>query len=69
MFYLGQNKDHNLESNISDSSETLLQRDRENVSLYVILVKGRCIQPSKHFAQNAAGVIKVTDRHKEQMSP
>ena len=41
MFNLGQTEDHSLGNSFSDSSEELLQRGGwQEVSVYVILVKG-----------------------------
>ena len=47
-FYLGQNEDYSVGDSLSDSSEKLLQSGgrESNVSIYVILVKGKYMQSS-----------------------
>ena len=59
-FYWGQNEEYSLGDNISDSSEKLLQRGREEVNIFVILVKGEYMWQSTYLLQ------KVSASHKEQ---
>ena len=49
--YLGLNGEHSLGDSPSDSPGKLLLRGKGAVSVYVILVKGVCVQWSPHFGR------------------
>ena len=61
-FIWQQNEDNIQGDNISDSSEKLLQSSRGEISKYVILVKGECMQSSTYVLQASAS-------HEEHLSP
>ena len=61
--HLGQREDCSPGDSISDSSEKLLQRCREEGKHNVILVKGEYMQSRTYFLQ------KVSASHMEQLSP
>ena len=56
--YLGLNGEHSLGDSPSDSPGKLLLRGKGAVSVYVILVKGVCVQWSTHFGRTLPLVMR-----------